>query len=107
MSNIRITHKNVTEYNYSKKEIAIATIQVLTLNDWHAKLLKNLLVNGYVELRGDYLNDIGQVKEEISNAYYDLLELGIIEEDEMAWHQTGNLISRETAQEMYNKYFAK
>lgn len=93
--------KELCKYTFNGNSIILTKEVKIDVNEWHFKLLQDMMNNGYVQIRGEYCDDNNIPLDEVRNAFYDLLDLEIGYEDDMAWHQTMKTKSQEGLEDMF------
>ena len=78
----------LNKYNFSGNSIILTKEIKIDINKWHYELLKDIIHDGYAEIRGCYCDECNRPLDDVISAYHDLIELNLAEESEMAWHQT-------------------
>lgn len=78
----------LNKYNFSGNSIILTKEIKIDINKWHYELLKDIVRDGYAEIRGCYCDENNMPLEEVMSAYHDLIKLNLAEESETAWHQT-------------------
>lgn len=97
-----IMNKTVCKYTFNGNSVILTKEYKIDVNEWHFRLLQDLMDNGYTQIKGDYCDDNNIPLEEVRNAFYDLLDLDIGYEDTWAWYQTMKTKSQSALKEMYD-----
>ena len=94
--------KTICKYTFSGDGIILTKEIKININEWHFKLLQDLMDNGNAQIRGKYCDDNNMPLDEAIRAFHDLLDLEVGYEDNLAWYQTMLTKSQSSLKEMYD-----
>ena len=88
-------------YAYDKENdlVTVSKVSTFHFTHYHRDLLLQALSNGYVEIRGKFLEI-----EEYSKAYHDLTQYNLLKNDLDGWYDTGTIINKEESIKLVKSY---
>lgn len=93
--------KAICKYTFNGNGIILTKEIKIDVNEWHFKLLQDLVDNNYAQISGNYCDDVNMPIEGALNAFNDLIDLEICYEDVFSWYSKILPKSQDTLKEMY------